>query len=535
MTASTQPLPAPTGGQPSPAATKSAASEDILICTPVDELIAQIRTLVRWIWALRWWLMLGLVAGGSGGALLGITLLRSHTAYGMFSILAAQHENPLGKFSREAIRFFHAPVNIFPSEALVAKTLERLDGKPPTPNQIFETRRKLDISDFGRDVYEVSFRDRDANRATHFLNTHIQIYSENEIQKNLDTLRLEVERIKSTLIAVVARMNHNQECTRAFRTENADALPEFAQEHLQNLRGLERKVALLEAESADVAIENQHLEAQLKSEPVTIQVETRERREVVDPISAATARLQVVRLQIAELKARGLREAHPGLKRLLAEQVLLLENPDLAPAMAAAARPNGDPLTTPATAASLMQRLGGRAAPPIASGGPQGEGASMVVENRPNERRAQMQNRVDILSVKTDQLRRQLSDAQTQLAKARGIVVNMPLLEKRFAELNRSQTADLNTFQQVSTVLEMAEFQLKLEQDSAPSRLELFNPPRLRFSSLMMKMLAATVTGAMVGITVVAVIWSLVSLRRLVWPQGFVKGLAQDAMGPGTP
>lgn len=536
------PVPSPSENRPAPLSVPgNSTGNDLLICTPVDELVAQIRQVVRWVWTLRWWLLLGVTIGAGCGAVLGLTLLRSNTAYSTFRVLTAQHENPLGKFSREAIRFFGAPTNIFPSETLVAKTLERLDQRAPTPNQIYETRRRLDIIDFGQDIFEVSFRDRDANRALNFLTTHLKVYAEKEIESNLDTLRLEVGRIKDTLTTVGERMNRNQERARAFRSENAESLPEFAQEHMQNMRGLERKVTQLEAEAADLSIERAHLEERLQVEPASILVETRERREQVDVTAAAAARLSALHLQINELRSRGLRDAHPSLKRLLVEQELLTRSPEKvleqAPASAAPspkpAPSNADPLTVAGMLAA--KRSGNRGLHPTAGADLPGSSDATLVENRPNERRVQMLTRLDSLTVKADQLARQIADARIQLTKARNTVVNMPLLEKQFAELSRNQTADLSTYQQVAMVLEMAEFQLKLEQDAAPSRLELFNPPRLRFSSQMMKLAIVTGVGAMIGFALAGLIWSLLTLRRLVWPQGVIKGIVQDATGSGTP
>ena len=146
-----------------------------------------------------------------------------------------------------------------------------------------------------------------------------------------------------------------------------------------------------------------------------------------------------------------------------------------------------------------------------------------------------METRLDTLSVRMDQLSRQIANVKTQLVKARDIVVNVPLLENQYAEMSRDQSTDINTYQQVAMVLEMAELQLQLETDSAPSRLEQFNLPRLRFSSLMVKVLISTLVGAMVGFALASLIWSLLALRRLVWPKGFVKAIVQDATGPGTP
>jgi uncharacterized protein involved in exopolysaccharide biosynthesis len=523
-TSSTSPATPPLSDSLVQVAAKNAASDDLLICTPVDELISQIRKLVSWIWLLRWWLILGTVLGAGCGGLLGITLLRSYTAYSTFRVLTAQHENPLGKFSREAIRFFNSPTNIFPSEALVAKTLERLDQKPPTSTQLYDTRRKLDINDYGGDIYEVSFRDANATRAVDFLRTHIQIYSENEIERNLDTLRREVERIKDTLAAVVERMKRNQESVRAFRAENADGLPEFAREHTQRLRDQEKKIAELEAESLDLVIERSHLQERLKVEPTTIPVETSERREEVDVVDAniagrqnTAARLGALSLQIAELRSRGLRDAHPHLNRLLIEQDLLTRSPNQVPNEAPATALSPSQPTTVSIPSSIANTLASKRPGSRTLRSPTGNGESTLVENRPNERRTQ------------------ITDTKAQLVKTRSIVVNLPMLESKYAELNRGQTADVSTYQQVAMVLEMAEFQLKLEQDSAPTRLEQFNLPRLRFSSLMMKVLISSIVGAMVGFALAGLIWSLLSLRKLVWPQGIVQGVAKNTTGPGLP
>jgi regulator of replication initiation timing len=337
-------------------------------------------------------------------------------------------------------------------------------------------------------------------------------------------------------------MKRNQESVRAFRTENADGLPEFAREHTQRLRDLEKKIAELEAESLDLAIERSHLLERLKFEPKTIPVETSERREQVDVVDAnaagrqdTAARLNVLRLQIAELRSRGLRDAHPHLNRLLIEQDLLIRSPDQMPneAPTTALRPS-QPTTVPSPPniadAPTSKRLGSRT-----PGSPTGNGDSTLVENRPNERRTQMETRLDTLSVRMDQLARQITDTKAQLVKTRSIVVNLPVLESKYAEISRSQTADISTYQQVAMVLEMAEFQLKLEQDSAPSRLEQFNLPRLRFSSMMMKVLISTIVGAMIGFVLTSLIWSLLSLRQLVWPQGITKGVVQNVTGPGSP
>ena len=283
---------------------------------------------------------------------------------------------------------------------------------------------------------------------------------------------------------VEERMVQTEDKIRVFKSKHAEGMPEFVQENMRNLRNLEKEVSTLEALYQDTEIERMYLARRLAEEPEMIQVESEEVGGEVP------ARLAGLRIQIAEFKASGLQEEHPYLRQLLAEEALLNNK--------------GQDATNTSTGSSTT-----------------------LTETIPNEVYQRLKGRYDELTVISEQSQRQLRETKNAVAKAREIVERTPLLEQRYAELSRGQVADQETYEQISKVLEMAQLQLKLEMEAASSRLELFTPPRLRFSSALVLLIATTIAGMMAGVALVGGIWSLQSLRRLVWPEGMTSGRAR--------
>ena len=371
-----------------------------LLATPADVLVEQTRSLVLWVWTLRWWLLIAVLLGGLAGGLLAATVLRKQTATALINLVPDQLENPLGSFSRKSIRFFHAPISSFTADALVQATLERLDGKMPTPRYLQEVRTDLNMIDYGDDVYEVSFSNRDGERALAFLRAHIENYSRSACERSLASLRREVSRLENTMQTVSERMRMTEARVREFRTRFADGRPEFAKENIANLHILQRRVSELEGQLTDVAIERDRVTRHLADEKPTIPLAT-----MTSGDSERLARLDRVRMDVTALRASGLRDQHPDVARLLAEEQALV-------GLDVGRQP------------TLSQTS---------------------VEQRPNERYLQLSQRLDQLGVSKEQLGRQIITAKRLANEAQQVLVGLPDLEQQFTELSRGHEADIAT------------------------------------------------------------------------------------------
>jgi hypothetical protein len=107
---------------------------------------------------------------------------------------------------------------------------------------------------------------------------------------------------------------------------------------------------------------------------------------------------------------------------------------------------------------------------------------------------------------------------------AKSIIDSLPELEERYAELSRGQDADRKSYESTALVLEMARLQLRLEEEAAPTRLDVYSAPRLAFSSNVVRGIAFGMVGSVLGVVLVVAIWGGIRLRRLVWGGGFSRG-----------
>lgn len=454
-----------------------------MLATPADVLVRQVRDLALWTWRLRWWLLGGMLVGGLLGVGLVRTVLKQQTATARISLLRAQLENPLGSFSRKSIRFFNAPLSAFTADSLVETTLRQLDSGAPSPRLLFEVQQNLRIVDYGNDDYETSYSHRDGDRAVRLLSLHIQSYLASEVERNLAALRREVERLESFKADLAQRMTNADRQVREFRVANAFVRPEFAKENMAELRQTQRTLTELESRLADTAIELDEARRRLAAESPELRVA---KTTSASGDAVRIARIDRLRMEISTLRADGMLDRHPVLERLLAEEGALIRMDDHAAVV---------PTET-------------------------------SEEVRPNERYLQLKQTVEKLEVARSQLQRQIQAAIAWRDEAKRTIDGLPILEERYAELSRGQGADSKSYESVVQVLEMARMQLRLEEEAAASRLDLYSAPRLRFSSHLMRTAAFGLAGAMAGISLVVAAWGALRLRRLVWGGGFSRGVA---------
>lgn len=455
-----------------------------LLATPADVLVQQVRDLVLWAWTLRWWLLGACLVGGLLGVGLAKTMLNKQVASARISLLRAQLENPLGSFSRKSIRFFNAPLSAFTADSLVETTLRQLDGTSPSPRLLSEVKSDLKIVDYGNDDFEVSYSHRDGERAVGLLRVHIEAYLASEQARNLAALHREVERLEGTMASISTRMTEAERRLREFRSANALVRPEFAKENMANLRQAQSMLGDLESRLADTDIELADSRRRLAAEKPELRVAT---TTSASGNKTRIERIDRLRMEISTLRADGLRDQHPTLARLLSEEQALTAMAD-APAAAAP--------------------------------------TEISEEVRPSERHLQLTQLVGKLEVTRGQLLRQVATATRRLDQAKLIIDDLPLLEERYAELSRGQEADQKSYQSIAQVLEMARLQLRLEEEAAPTRLDLYSAPRLRFTSSLVRTAALGLAGAMAGFSLVFAAWGALRLRRLVWDGGFSRGAA---------
>jgi uncharacterized protein involved in exopolysaccharide biosynthesis len=454
-----------------------------LLATPADVLVQQVRDLVLWAWTLRWWLLGACLVGGLLGVGLAKTMLNKQVANARISLLRAQLENPLGSFSRKSIRFFNAPLSAFTADSLVETTLRQLDGTSPSPRLLSEVKSDLKIVDYGNDDFEVSYSHRDGERAVGLLRVHIEAYLASEQARNLAALRREVERLEGTMASISTRMTEAERRLREFRSANALVRPEFAKENMANLRQAQAALGDLESRLADTDIELADAQRRLAAEKPELRVAT---TTSASGNKTRIERIDRLRMEISTLRADGLRDQHPTLARLLSEEQALTAMAD-----------------APAAAPTEISE-----------------------EVRPSERHLQLTQLVEKLEVSRGQLLRQVATATRWLDQAKLIIDDLPLLEERYAELSRGQEADRKSYESIAQVLEMARLQLRLEEEAAPTRLDLYSAPRLRFTSRLVRTAALGLAGAMAGISLVVAAWGALRLRRLVWGGGFSRGAA---------
>ena len=405
----------------------------------IEDVLLQIRRFVLFCWRSKWFLLGGLMAGLVLGATAFVLAPSQKSARFQVRLVPQVSENPIAQYSREKIEFFSSAQQNFTSYPLIRETLENLGEQNVTEARLSEVARALRFYSIGYQTYEGELAYPDQQWAVQFLDRHLELYFDREINKTLSLIRAEKDFLEQELAKIEAELLSSEEALKVFQQQHADGLPAQAREHTLQLKKLEGLKIELESDLEQIALELALNRDKINGEKLFVEsrvVSTQRAQPYQDSIVLANKK-------IAEAKAAGVSDNHPEMIRLnkLAAQLNKLSE-------------------------SSKEKF-----------------ADKEVEQKRNPIYESIQDVIYHLEVKEQVKRNKLSQVKESLAKARKIVEQLPELEATYRKLTRDYAINQDLYDKLFEQVQVINLQYTLEEASAKKRCDVILPPQPEFQS----------------------------------------------------
>ena len=432
----------------------------------IQEIIRKVRMVV--LFFLPYWKMiaaLGILFAIAGGMSVKLTP-PTRTASFIVNLIPKVRNNPVAEYGGN-VAFFKSAEQNFRAGQQVAKTLTELGEENITPGLVAALQGSLNFESVGPpqpNTYRGSFSDRNGEYAVKFLETHLKLFLETEIEKTLRLMKNETEFLADQLNQTEKELQRTESELLQFKKENIDGLPAQAQANYSLLFNLQQEKSRVELALTRARAQQKLSEEQMRIESPLIEAE----RTTSDPyrdVIATKNRLLV------EARAAGKGTAHPDVQRLTRE------------------------LTE-------LKRLSKKA---------QKDAKETVTAQNPTYRRIADQLRSYQLS-ETVAIK-ELAKLERRIQNVRKLVARLPELEAKHAELTRSYGAAQQKYKRLYDQLSAQKIQLELERASAAARYDIISPPFLEFINTKKKIMIRAVMGLIAGLFLAVLITAYFQLR----------------------
>jgi hypothetical protein len=325
--------------------------------------------------------------------------------------------------------FFQSPEHVFTSTELVTTTLTKLEGVAPDEGRALGIAKRLKLDAMGDHLYRASFSDSLLQRGrpplAAFLTAHTQAYIQGEIDRALREFNAKVTFLRTQVKAADKELTRISDERTRFRAQNADRLPEDAQQtHTARFE--------LESRRADLTAQVRLLEGQLEAARAQLQAGRPLAQTKFNSSESYRDSLADTNRKLSEAYARGLADGHPEVVQLKAEKERL--------------------------ESLIKSELRGESSPLETDTDPLYQAARSKVEG---------------LQAQLSAARRDLSDTERSLSQVRNVVGDLPRVEAAVVKLTTDQESTSKLRGQLFERLKQAELQLNLEQVSVQSRYEI--------------------------------------------------------------
>jgi pSer/pThr/pTyr-binding forkhead associated (FHA) protein len=429
-----------------------------------------------WVYARRYWQLLALGTGFGLFMALVQLWLRPPPGTAWFELSLAPSHGPSEEAAPQA---FASAESTFRSLPLIKKTLADLGAQKVSDGVATDIQSNLTFEPvaYNSKVYHGEFQDSSAELALRFLNQHVHVYIESELDKLLTVLKADAAFDRAQEQKAYERVATARNELIAFTEEHPDVVPKDAK--LPNLMRVR-----LPADASPERIEESIVAASHGLRRAYLQIQSKKAQPYLEKVAQAEDK-------IAEAHARGLRDQHPEIRaqRNLQATLRAKANSILA-AEPSANEQELDP-QIPRLKAELaelearMSQLPGGATRGVkaALAGDTGT-TTQVLANRPGQSMAQ-------LSLQYGELSREYENAKTQ---------HEGLLKKR----------------------EATDRQLERERTSAAARYDVITPPTAGKTSLFSTALKRSLIGIVVGMSLALVAATFLELRRRLIARGHI-------------
>ena len=442
-----------------------------------------------WVYAKRYGRLIG--TGAGVGLLLGLLQLWIHpppgSAWFELSLASADRSNQASDAAGPAL--FIGAESMFRSLPLIEKTLHEL-GMPKV-SDAFATEIQSALSfepvSYNSKVYRGTYQDASAELAVRFLNQHLRVYIDSELDKLLKVLKNDAAFDREQEQHAYERVAGARNELVVFSDEHPEAvpkdakLPELAHVRLAPGASAERIQQTLVSTRRALRTTYAHLQAK-KAQPYLEKAAKTENA-------------------IAEAEARGLRDQHPEIKALRSMQAAMQAKA----AALLAAEPSASEQALDPQIVSLKEELSdleGRLSQVPA--GAELAGAAGA-EPAPGS-----------LSAVTHALE------SAPAAPARAPTESLAQLKIQYGELAREYERAKSEHDALLKKRETTERQLERERTSAEARYDIITPPTATRSSRLSALAKRGGLGALVGVSLALLAAAYLELRRILILRGHI-------------
>jgi hypothetical protein len=440
----------------------------------LTDAVRKVRTC--WVYARRYWHLLALGAGfGFLMALLQLWL-RPPPGSAWFELsLVPVH----AASNDEAPQAFASAESTFRSLPLIKQTLTDLGAKNVSDGLATDVQSNLSFEPiaYNSKVYHGEFQDASAEQALRFLNQHVHVYIESELDQLLTVLKADANFDRAQEQKAYDRVARARSQLIEFTEQHPDVVPKDAK--LPNVMQVR-----LPADASPERIEESMVAASHALRRAYLQIQSKK----AQPYLEKVAQLED---KIAEAHARGLRDQHPEVRALRSLQTTLRTKASaLQAAEPSAAEQELDPQIPRLKAelaeleARLSQLPGGATRSVKAALAGDTNAATQILASRPAQSLAQ-------LSLQYGELSREYENAKTQ---------HETLLKKR----------------------EATDRQLERERTSAAARYDIITPPTAAKASMLGSGIKRTALGVCVGLGLALLAAAFLEVRRLLIARGHI-------------
>lgn len=428
--------------------------------------------LARILWAIgflrRYWLSI-LLCTMLGGALgVGSYKLVKPPARAEFeiSLIPDATDNPAERMRRANFEFFRSAQNNFKRPGLIHDSLKQLGETNVTPDRIRGVQATLEFTKVGEYTYQGAFAAPTPEEAIAFLDVHLELYKDYELDKALKVLLAEVETLQTQLTQAEEQLNSTNQAILAFKQEHSEGLPEKSSFMLQRVLELsvERSRALgdVTRSSADAQVARKAL----KSEDPELEVRIEDSRPYAASIAEADR-------ELAQARSEGKGPEHPDIKRL-EEQKRTLE----------------------ALRDKVLQ-----------------QGTTKIAKSKnPAYKSARMQANEAEAAQRVAQA--ELARITKELEEMEGMVDKLPRLQSEYTDLTRKALAIQKTYDELFQQLNASRIRLDLERAQESARYEILTPPNVKPVSRLKVLLKRGAVGVFLGLFLGIGLGVLRELRR---------------------
>ena len=254
----------------------------------------------------RYWLSLLLctILGGLGGA--AWYKYKKPPVKAEFELMLVNKvtDNPLAQGPRGNTEFFRAAQRNFIRPSLVLDTLRELGHTDVSEDQVRAYQKGLEFMRAGEFSYVGGFEAKTEAEAVEYLDTHLRLYLQSEVDKTLKSLVLEVETLEQRLHETEENLTAIEQAVLAFRKEHTEGLPEQQEELYSALITMGSERGRAASEVARAAVVSRLSKRRLNSESPMLE----SRLEMARPFESTISDLT---RELAQAKADGKGNMHP--------------------------------------------------------------------------------------------------------------------------------------------------------------------------------------------------------------------------------